>query len=169
MNIRSTLRRPIPWIYCRLVCRVLVIDDEEGVLHAVRRRLERDGFKVTTAASATEGVQEINDVAKAYDVVVTDMSMDNPNSGLDVLSAAFARDLFAEVIVMTAYGNVGNAVECMRRGAFDYIEKNSPGVDAYEILSMKIEQAMDRRRRDLRTVGLWERAARSKEKTGPAR
>lgn len=120
---------------------------------------------MTTAASAAEGVAEITNAPKAYDVIVTDMSMDNPNSGLDVLNAAFVRDLFAEVIVMTAYGNVGNAVECMRRGAFDYIEKNSPGVDAYEILAIKIDQAMERRRRDVRTVELWERAARSKEKT----
>ena len=148
------------------MCRVLVIDDEEGVLQAVRRRLERNGFKVTTAGNAAEGTKQIAEAEKAFDVIVTDMSMDNPNSGLDVLSAAFARDLFAEVIVMTAYGNVGNAVECMRRGAFDYIEKNTPGVDAYEILTMKIDQAMDRRRRDVRTVELWERAARSKEKTG---
>jgi len=142
-----------------------VIDDEEGVLHAVRRRLERGGLKVTTASCAAEGINEIASAAKPFDIIVTDMSMDNPNSGLDVLSAAFARDLFAEVIVMTAYGNVGNAVECMRRGAFDYIEKNTPGVDAYEILTIKIDQAMDRRRRDIRTVELWERAARSKERT----
>ena len=56
---------------------------------------------------------------------------------LQVLHAAFTRDLFAEVIVMTAYGNVANAVECMRRGAFDYIEKNAPGLDAFEVLSIK--------------------------------
>ncbi len=143
-----------------------MIDDEEGVVNAVKRRLERGGYKVFTAGSAEEGIAQITDAEKAYDIVVTDMSMDQPNSGLDVLNAAFARDLFAEVIVMTAYGNVGNAVECMRRGAFDYIEKNTPGVDAYEILAIKIDQAMDRRRRDVRTVELWERAARSKEKSG---
>jgi DNA-binding NtrC family response regulator len=155
-------------IYYYLVCRVLVIDDEEGVLNAIRRRLERGGYKVTTSDNSVDAMQQIATAEKAFDVVVTDMSMDNPNSGLEVLSAAFARDLFAEVIVMTAYGNVGNAVECMRRGAFDYIEKNTPGVDAYEILSMKIDQAMERRRRDVRTVELWERAARSKEKTSHA-
>jgi DNA-binding NtrC family response regulator len=149
------------------VCRVLVIDDEEGVLNAVRRRLERCGYKVTTAGNITEASQNISEAPKPFDVIVTDMSMDNPNSGLEVLSMAFARDLFAEVIVMTAYGNVGNAVECMRRGAFDYIEKNTPGVDAYEVLAIKIDQAMERRRRDVRTVELWERAARSKEKTTP--
>ncbi len=152
---------------CILVLvRVLVIDDEEGVLNSIRRRLERSGYAVTVANSAAEGISTIGSAEKPFDVIVTDMSMDNPNSGLDVLNAAFARDLFAEVIVMTAYGNVGNAVECMRRGAFDYIEKNSPGVDAYEILAMKIDQAMDRRRRDVRTVEMWERAAKSKERVG---
>lgn len=140
------------------MCRVLVIDDEESVLNAIRRRLERAGYRVDTADNATDGIAKIASVEKTYDVIVTDMSMDDPNAGLRVLHAAFARDLFAEVIVMTAYGNVTNAVECMRRGAFDYIEKNTPGVDAYEVLSEKIGQAMERRRRDARTVDLWERA-----------
>jgi len=144
--------------------RVLVIDDEEGVRAAVTRRLTRAGYSVDTAESAAEGMAKIAEAEKTYDAIVTDMSMDNPDSGLQILHAAFSRDLFAEVIVMTAYGNVGNAVECMRRGAFDYIEKNSPGVDAYEILAIKIGQAMDRRRRDVRTVELWERAARAKDR-----
>ncbi|HRK21121.1 MAG TPA: response regulator, partial [Fimbriimonadaceae bacterium] len=97
-----------------------------------------------------------------YDVIVSDMSMENPASGLEVLQAAFSRDLFAQVIIMTAYGSVGNAVECMRRGAFDYIEKNVPGVDTFELLVEKVTQAMAQRRRDLRTVQQWERAAESK-------
>lgn len=146
------------------MCRVLVIDDEEGVRNAIQRRLERAGYRVTTATNAAEGTTLIAEAPNAFDVIVTDMSMDDPDSGLHILHAAFSRDLFAEVIVMTAYGNVGNAVECMRRGAFDYIEKNSPGVDAYEILTIKVGQAMDRRRRDVRTVELWERAARAKER-----
>ena len=111
----------------------------------------------------TEGIEMIQSAEKPFDIIVTDMSMEDPNAGLRVLSASFSRDLFAEVIVMTAYGNVANAVECMRRGAFDYIEKNSPGVDAYEVLSIKIGQAMERRRRDVRTVSMWERAAQAKE------
>ncbi len=53
---------------------------------------------------------------------------------------------------MTAYGNVGNAVECMKMGAFDYVEKNIPGVDVYELICIKIEQALERRRSSLATV-----------------
>ncbi|CAN5575865.1 hypothetical protein BH11ARM2_BH11ARM2_17270 [soil metagenome] len=138
------------------MARVLVIDDEEGVLNAVRRRLGRAGHTVETATSAAEGIERINEGEHPYDAIVTDMSMDSPEAGLQVLHAAFARDLFAEVLVMTAYGNVANAVECMRRGAFDYIATNSPGVDAFEVLVEKIGQALDRRRRDLRTIDLWE-------------
>jgi len=52
----------------------------------------------------------------------------------------------------------------MRRGAFDYIEKNSPGIDVYELLTMKIDQALERRRLDVNTIQRWERAARAQEK-----
>lgn len=144
--------------------RILVIDDEETVLAAVSRRLERAGHQVVTAPSAEAASAIIQAAEPAFDVIVTDMSIEEPDAGLRVLNAAFARDIFAEVIVMTAYGNVANAVECMRRGAFDYIEKNMPGVDVYELLVMKVESALDRRRQDVRAVERWERAARVQEK-----
>lgn len=145
------------------MAQILVIDDEEEVLLAVSRRLAREGYDVTPAANSEQGIEKIKNHPTPFDVVITDMSMEDAKSGLDVLHAAFSRDLFAEVIVMTAYGNVANAVECMRRGAHDYIEKNQPGVDTYEVLANKVEAALSQRRRDLRTVDLWERAARSKE------
>lgn len=133
-----------------------MIDDEEFVLRAVKRRLERAAYTVDTADSAVDGIRRIQEAEPPYDVVVTDMSMDAPESGLQVLHAATTRDMFAEVIVMTAYGNVANAVECMRRGAFDYIEKNAPDKDAYEEIATKVDQALERRRRDIRTIDLWE-------------
>ena len=137
---------------------VLVIDDEASVLSAVKRRLERAGYQVDTANTAADGIAQIGSSEAPYDAIVTDMSMDAPESGLQVLHAAFTRDLFAEVIVMTAYGNVANAVECMRRGAFDYIEKNAPGIDAFELIATKVGEALDRKRRDLRTIDLWEKS-----------
>jgi len=143
--------------------RILVIEDEESVRIAVRRRLERHGLDVTTAENSEEGIRVIQESEPPFDVIVTDMSMEEPEAGLKVLNAAFARDLFAEVIVMTAYGNVANAVECMRRGAFDYLEKNSPGVDVYELLTFKIDAAIDRRRQDVRAIEKWERAAQAKQ------
>lgn len=144
--------------------RILVIDDEEAVLHAVSRRMTRQGYEVESALTAADGMAKIQNSDPPYDAIITDMSIEDPEAGLRVLNTAFGRDLFAEVIVMTAYGNVANAVECMRRGAFDYVEKNSPSVDVYELLAIKVDQAIDRRRGDVRAVERWERAARIQEK-----
>jgi DNA-binding NtrC family response regulator len=131
---------------------VLVIDDEEAVRNAVRRRLEREGYEVETADNQSAGTAMIADKNPPYDVVVTDMVMESPSSGLEILQAAMSQDVFTEVIVLTAYGNVANAVECMKRGAFDYVEKNIPGVDVFELLAIKLRQAVERRQNSSATI-----------------
>lgn len=134
------------------MCRILVVDDEDEVRAALSRRLEREGYKVATAESESEGLAAIKEAEKPFDIIVTDMNMGDPNSGVHILEGAVARDVFTEVIVLTAYGNVANAVECMKRGAFDYVEKNLPGVDVFELLILKVEQALERRRSSVQTV-----------------
>ena len=134
------------------MCRILVVDDEQEVREAVQRRLEREGYKVLTAPSELDGLETLHQSSSAFDIIITDMSMEDPNSGIRILEGAVARDVFTEVIVLTAYGNVANAVECMKRGAFDYIEKNMPGVDVYELLCLKVQQAVERRRSAVKTV-----------------
>ena len=138
--------------------RVLVIDDEEEDRDGIQRRLRREGFEVETAASQEERILTIRDAKDAFDLVVTDMLMEQANSGVEVLRAAVARDLFTEVIILTAYGNVSNAVECMKQGAYDYIEKNIPGVDVYDLLVIKANQALERRKAALGTLRRLERA-----------
>ena len=140
--------------------RLLVIDDEDDVRSAIARRLERQGFLVEQAVSPEEGISKINAAEPPFDLIVTDMVMEDPQSGVKTLEAALSRDIFSEVIVLTAYGNVGNAVECMRRGAFDYVEKNIPGVDVYELLVLKIRQALERRRMSLQTLRRYADVAR---------
>lgn len=132
--------------------RILIVDDEDEVRAALARRLEREGYLVTTAGSETEGLAAIKEAEPPIDIVITDMNMDDQNSGMRVLEGASARDIFTEVIVLTAYGNVANAVECMKRGAFDYIEKNMPGVDVFELIVLKLAQAGERRRQAVHTV-----------------
>jgi len=134
------------------VSTILIVDDEEDVRQTLSRRLEREGHQVDTAASQEEGVRALREAPKPYDVVLTDMLMEDADSGLVILKEAMARDLFTEVIVLTAYGNVANAVECMKRGAFDYVEKNIPGVDVFDLIAMKIDQALDRRAASVSTL-----------------
>jgi DNA-binding NtrC family response regulator len=143
------------------MARLLVVDDEDEVRAAIKRRLEREGYEVTAAASAAEARTAFRTQTEPFDVVITDMSMEATDSGLDVLKDAMIHELFTEVIVLTAYGNVTNAVESMRRGAFDYLEKNIPGVDEYELLIIKVGQAMERRRNALTTVRRLEQIARA--------
>jgi DNA-binding NtrC family response regulator len=144
------------------VCRVLVIDDEEQVRAAVARRLSREGYEITCAGSQEEGMEIAKSGSQAFDVIVTDMVMEDPQSGMEVLKAAFVRDIFSEVIVLTAYGNVANAVECMKQGAFDYVEKNIPGIDVYELLTLKVQQAMDHRRSSVNTLRRMDQAAKQR-------
>ena len=134
------------------MCQILVVDDEQEVREAVRRRLEREGYAVRTAESEAAGLETLVESEKPFDIVITDMSMEDADSGLRILEGAMARDVFTEVVVLTAYGNVTNAVECMKRGAFDYVEKNMPGLDVYELLCLKVQQAVQRRRSAVDTI-----------------
>ena len=134
------------------MARILVIDDEEEVRIAVARRLRRESYHVDEAGSQADGLVAIQSAAEPFDVVVTDMLMEQQESGIEVLEACLSRDLFTEVIILTAYGSVPNAVECMKRGAFDYVEKSIPGVDVYDLLCLKVEKALDARRNNLRAV-----------------
>jgi DNA-binding NtrC family response regulator len=144
--------------------RILCVDDEDEVRSVLKRRLERDGHSVQTAASAEEGIQALQAEGPSYDIVITDMSMEDSDSGLKMLKAAVERDVFTEVIVLTAYGNVKNAVECMQHGAFDYVEKNIPEVDVFELLMIKVDRALQQRRSTMRTLG---RLAIAGEKSAP--
>ena len=134
------------------MCKILVVDDEEEVRAAIQRRLTRDALKVDIAGGEEEAIGKIKAADPSYDVVLTDMVMESPDSGMKILQAAVGQDIFSEVIILTAYGNVANAVECMKRGAFDYVEKNIPGVDVFDLMSIKITQALDRRRSSVSTV-----------------
>lgn len=129
--------------------KILVVDDEELAREAIKLRLERDGHQVDTAANEAEAIEKIRTSNPPYDVVITDMVMESENSGLEVLKAALLRDVLTEVIVLTAYGSVANAVECLKRGAYDYLEKNIPGVDVYDLLALKVERAMEHRAESL--------------------
>lgn len=145
------------------MARILVVDDEEEVRAALARRLQREGHEVVTAASQEEGVRLIQESAPSFDAVLTDMLMESPHSGVEILKAALMRDLFTEVIVLTAYGNVSNAVECMKLGAFDYVEKNIPGVDVYDLICLKLDHALEHRRASIGTVRKLEQVGRFRE------
>jgi two-component system response regulator AtoC len=118
--------------------RILVVDDKENILKLFARILG-DGYQLTTAA---DGIRAISLVAaQPFDVVVTDLRMPGAD-GFEVLRAVKARSPETEVIMMTAYATVGDAVEAMRQGAYDYLQKPFDPDDA----SLVVARALERRR-----------------------
>ena len=100
--------------------RILVVEDEEGVRTFLAEALERDGHEITEARDAAEGLARVAD--GGFDLVLTDLRMPK-GDGMDIVRAVRTGSPDVEVIVLTAFGAVKTAVEAMRLGAFDYLEK----------------------------------------------
>ncbi|HVI96604.1 MAG TPA: response regulator, partial [Anaeromyxobacter sp.] len=99
--------------------RVLVADDKENMLKLFAKILA-DGYAVETAE---DGARALSLVAtRPYDVVVTDIRMPGAD-GFELLAAVKARAPTTEVVLMTGYAAVPDAVRAMKLGAFDYLEK----------------------------------------------
>jgi len=99
---------------------VLVVDDEAPNIESLRRIFEREGFAVLTATSG----QKALDVCRqhAVHVVVSDLMMPGMN-GIELVKALKMVVPDAEVVLMTAFGTVEKAVDAMRAGAYDFVEK----------------------------------------------
>ncbi|MCC6556068.1 MAG: sigma-54-dependent Fis family transcriptional regulator [Polyangiaceae bacterium] len=100
--------------------RVLVVDDEENLRLVVRSFLKREGYEVEVAASGEEAAALVE--AFGPDFILTDVRMPRMG-GLDLLATLKAKGNEATVIVMSAYGNVDLAIEAMKAGAYDYLQK----------------------------------------------
>jgi two-component system, NtrC family, response regulator AtoC len=101
-----------------MTAKILVADDEQNLRRVLVAMLRRDGHEVVQAVDGNSAIEQLADV----DVVITDLRMPGAD-GMDVLRAAAKHHPHVPVIMITAYGSVGQAVEAIKAGAFDYIEK----------------------------------------------
>ena len=105
--------------------RVLVADDQPDVLEALRLLLKREGYKIESAESPQQVIGNIEN--RDYDLAIIDLNYSRDTTsgqeGLELLAKIQAVDAMLPVIVMTAWGSVDLAVEAMRRGARDFIQK----------------------------------------------
>lgn len=105
--------------------RILVGDDQPDVLEAVRLLLKRDGYKIDSAETPGQILQALRN--RDYDLAIVDLNYTRDTTsgqeGLDLLARVQEMDSTLPVIVMTAWGSVDLAVEAMRRGARDFIQK----------------------------------------------
>ena len=100
--------------------RILCVDDEEVILDSLRKILVLDGYSVDTVETGQEalGLIQVHD----YDFVFTDLKMP-AMSGTDVAKSVKHLRPDIDVVIITGYATVESAVECMKHGALDYIEK----------------------------------------------
>ncbi len=103
--------------------RILVAEDNDTLRRGIVLALRESGGAVTEAASGERAIALLRDRAQdPYDVVVTDLRLPGAD-GLAVLAAARERDPRTSVVLMTAYGSIETAVQAMRSGAFDFVQK----------------------------------------------
>ena len=119
--------------------RILVADDHDSLRRGIARALSETGQDVEEAANGNAAIEQLH--AGQFDVVVCDLKMGG-SDGLDVLRTTKALHPTTAVILMTAFGSVQTAVEAMRIGAFDYVQK------PFEIeeMELKIDKALEVRR-----------------------
>ena len=123
---------------------ILVIDDERNIRALCGRVLSENGvIEVHGAATGKEGLQMADDVAP--DVVLLDLRLPD-GDGMDVLKVLKSRHPEIVVIIITGYGQVQSAVEAMKTGAADYLEKPFEHLDKLKLSVVRaLEEVRDRR------------------------
>ncbi len=126
---------------------ILIVDDEKNYLVILEDLLSDEGYQVLTADHAKEALEIFQ--SHDLDLLITDMKMPGMD-GMALLERVLAHNPDLPVVMMTAFGSVEKAVECMKKGAFDYILKPFKN----EELKLTIRKAIDhyqliRRNREL--------------------
>ncbi len=137
---------------------VLVADDDDGFRRYVARIIESEGHRVAQVTDGAKALARLEN--EGFDLVVSDLSMPRV-TGIELVRAVRSQHPECEIIVCTAYGSVETAVEAMKLGAFDFVEKPLQNHDQMRLL---VARALERRK--LRNFA--ERAEREQEQKDAA-
>jgi DNA-binding NtrC family response regulator len=118
--------------------RLLIVEDRDSLRRMLERALGQEGYEVAAAADGRSGIRLLAE--RSFDFVLTDLKLPDV-SGLEVLEASRTAQPRVPVVVLTGYGTVGAAVEAMKLGAYDFLEKPLEIDD----LSRLIERAIGER------------------------
>ena len=102
------------------MAKILVIDDERSIRNTLKDILEFEKHKVDLAEDGKQGLEMAKNVA--YDIIFSDIKMPGMD-GVELLTALAATELETPIVMISGHGNIETAVECIKKGAFDFIEK----------------------------------------------
>lgn len=100
--------------------KILIIDDERAIRRAMREILEFEEFEVEEAENGKEGLEKA--ISKSYDIIFCDIKMPMMD-GMEVLDELIKAKVETPVIMISGHGNIDTAVQAIKKGAFDFIEK----------------------------------------------
>ena len=100
--------------------KILIVDDEPTILNLLNKILTSQGYKITPAGNGEKALNLLD--SETFDLMISDINM-TPVNGMELLRKSSKSYPDMGVIMLTAYGTVGTAVEAMKEGAFDYITK----------------------------------------------
>jgi len=123
--------------------RVLIIDDEEQLRSLLTRIVRLEGFVVYEAGSIKEATKVLT--KDHIDVIICDVKLPD-GSGVDFVKETRLKSPFIEIILLTAYANVGDGVQAMKNGAFDYILKGDDNDKVIPLLFKAIEKVQLQKR-----------------------
>src|SRR6266700_7825122 len=130
------------------IARILVADEQQDVLEALRLLLKEESYAIDPATSPRAVLEAVK--TRDYDALLIDLNYTRDTTsgreGLDLLSQVQAVDSTLPVIVMTAWGSVEVAVEAMRRGARDFVQKPWDSARLLSILRTQVELSRALRR-----------------------
>lgn len=100
--------------------KLLIIDDEKSIRNTLKEILEFEGHDVDVAADGVEGFEKAT--SDNYDVIFSDIKMPNMD-GMELLDKLGESNIDSSVIMISGHGSIDSAVECIKKGAFDFIQK----------------------------------------------
>jgi len=122
--------------------RILVVDDEENMVHFLTKLLRAEGFEVEGTGTGEAALDRLRDAP--FELVLTDLKLPDTD-GIEILKAA--RELHPEtvVVLITAHGTIESAIEAMRAGAYDYVTKPFRASEILQVVNKALERVRLRR------------------------
>ncbi len=122
---------------------ILIIDDEEKLRGLLARIISLEGFEVSEAANCKSALKKLDQ--SEIDIVLCDVVLPDGN-GVDLVKKIKAKKPVAEIILLTAYGNIPDGVQAIKNGAFDYIVKGDDNNRIIPLLQRALEKVSLARR-----------------------
>jgi len=117
---------------------ILLVEDEPGIQLAIRGLLRREGHEIQVAATGREALDALAD--RAFSLVLTDLSLPDGVSGLDLLEHVGREHAGTPVVLITAYGSEQVARDAVEGGAFDYVPKPFNNDEIRTVVRRALEQ-----------------------------